>query len=88
MTTGKSYIGCANDTKGAINSNQFKLGAGMHRNKNLQSDWKKYGEFNFSVKVLETLSYDNEDEAKTDYTKELEVLCDKWINSIKKSENI
>lgn len=86
--TGKSYIGCTNDTKGTINSNKFKLGAGMHPNKELQNDWKEHGESAFSIEVLESLPYDKEDETKTDYTKELEALRDKWINNTKDSKAI
>lgn len=84
----KSYIGYTNDTKGTINSSKFKLGAKMHKNKNLQNDWNKYGESNFTIQVLEVLSYDQEDEAKTNYTKELEALSDKWINRVKDSVEI
>jgi hypothetical protein len=86
--TGQSYIGCTNDTKGTINSNKFKLGAGMHSNKELQKDWNEHGEAPFTIKVLEVLPYDEKDEIKTDYTKELEVLRDKWIEKIKNSKAI
>lgn len=53
----KSYIGYTDDAKGTINSNRFKLGARMHRNKRLQNDWDKYGESNFSIQILEVLPY-------------------------------
>ena len=86
--TGKSYIGCTNDTKGTINGSKFKLGAGMHPNKELQKDWKEHGESSFSIRVLEVLPYDKEDETKTDYTKELEALRDKWIENTTNSKAI
>lgn len=88
ISTGKSYIGCDHDTKATINSNRFKLVGGMHRNKNLLNDWKNHGESSFSIRVLEVLIYDKKDEAKTDYTKELEALRDKWINKVENSEVI
>jgi hypothetical protein len=87
-TAGKSYIGHTNDTKGTINSNKFKLGAGMHPNKELQKDWNDQGEASFIIEILEVLPYDEKDEIKTDYTKELEALRDKWIEKIKDSKAI
>jgi len=83
MPLKKSYIGYTNDTKGTINSNRFKLGAQMHRNKQLQNDWDKYGESDFSIQVLEVLPYSEEDEAKIDYTEELKALKNKWIKKMK-----
>lgn len=85
MPTKKSYIGYTSDTKGTINSNKFKLGAKNHRNKNLQNDWDKHGDSNFSIQVLEILPYDQEDIEKTNYTGKLETLRDKWINKVKDS---
>jgi len=87
MPIKKSYIGYTNDTKGTINSNRFKLGAKMHRNKRLQNDWDKYGESNFSIQVLEVLSYNEKDESKIDYKEELEVLRNKWINKMKENKS-
>jgi len=88
ISTGKRYVGCTNDTKSTVNANRFKLGAGMHKNNNLQDDWNNYGEPNFSVRVLEILPYDEKDETKTDYSVELEALRDKWIKKEENSEVI
>jgi len=86
IVTGKDYIGYANDTKAAINGNQFKLEAGMHPNKSLQSEWNNHSKSKFYMQVLEVLSYDEKDESKADYSKELESLRDKWINEMENSE--
>lgn len=88
IPTGKSYIGCTNDTKSAINADKFKLCAGLHKNNNLQADWNNYGNNNFSVEVMEVLPYDEKDAAKTDYIVELEELHDKWIKKTENSEAI
>lgn len=88
IPTKKNYIGCTNDTKSAINASHFKLSAGLHKNNNLQLDWNKYGESDFSVKVLELLPYDEKDEAKTDYSEELEALHDMWLRKVGNSETI
>ena len=87
-TTGKSYIGFTQDTKATINSNSFKLGVSMHTNKKLQNDWNSYGESAFDIRVLEVLPYDEKDEVKADYTKELQELCDGWIKKTNESEEI
>lgn len=87
MPIKKSYIGCTNDTNGTINSNRFKLGAKMHRNKRLQNDWDKYGESSFSIQVLEALPYKEEEESKIDYTEELEALRNKWIKKMKENKS-
>lgn len=88
IPTGTSYIGCYHDLNARINSSKFKLMGGLHPNKNLQNDWKIYGESNFSVRVLEILPYDEKDETKTDYTEELEALRHKWISKVANSEVI
>jgi hypothetical protein len=88
VPAGKSYIGCHHDTKSVLNSARFKPAGGIHKNKNLQKDWETYGESAFSIRVLEILPYDEKDEAKTDYTKELEVLRDKWVKNTENSEVI
>ena len=81
IPSNKKYIGYTNDTKGTINSKLFQLQSGLLRNKQLQKDWNDYGEDNFSVKVLEYLKYD-EDESKTDYSDELEILCEIWKDKL------
>jgi len=88
IATGKSYIGFTHDTRAALNSDRFKLNAGMHPNIKLQNEWKSYGESSFAMRVLEVLNYDEKDEAKIDYTEELSALRDKWNVKLKGSEFI
>ncbi|NLW55840.1 MAG: GIY-YIG nuclease family protein [Firmicutes bacterium] len=73
----KCYLEATPNLKGAINSGKFKHGAGIQVNRELQKDWHKYGENGFIIEILETLEYDR-DEAKTDYTEELELLQMLW----------
>lgn len=73
----KCYIESTSNIKSALNSTKFKLEAGIHPNRELQKDWKEYGEEKFTIEVLEKLKYDK-DESKTDYSEELAILKMVW----------
>ena len=73
----KCYVGTAQNLKGRINSAKFSLGLGSHPNKELQKEWKNFGEANFTIDILDTLEYDK-DETKTDYSEDLETLKEIW----------
>ena len=59
--------------KGMINRVKFQLKSGGYPNKELQQEWKEFGEDNFEIRILETLDYDK-DESKTDYSEELYIM--------------
>ena len=59
--------------KAKLNSITFQLKNGSHINRQLQKDWDTLGENGFEMVILEQLDYD-EDESKTDYREELELL--------------
>jgi hypothetical protein len=40
-----------------MNGAKFKLSTGNHPNRELQKDWKKSGEKNFVIEILERLEY-------------------------------
>lgn len=82
LETGKSYIGSTQNMKAMLNGGTFRLNAGNHKNKNLQADWNKYGDKFFLVETLEKLEYDKEDEMKTDYSIELEILLEQWSKKL------
>ena len=71
----KSYLGLGQNIKGEMNSIAFQLNLGSYKNSNLQNDWKKYGENNFEIKILELLPY-GKNEMKTDYKEDLHILRD------------
>ena len=77
IKSGRCYIGCAQNLKGALNGGRFKLNSGNHPNKVLQQDWNTHGEEAFHISVLETMPYE-EDESKTDYKPDLELLAEIW----------
>lgn len=83
-SSNKCYIEATQDLKSKINSTKFKLGAGGHPNKELQKDWKEYGEEHFTIEIIDNLEYDKKDEAKTDYTEDLALLQMIWEERLSK----
>lgn len=77
----KSFIEGTGDLKGTMNSTKFKLGMGIHPNKELQKQWKEHGESGFTIEILEKLKYD-EDETKVDYSQELNILKIIWMDRL------
>lgn len=78
---GKAFIGVSKDTKSILNRDKFQLKMGAHRIKELQSDWREYGEEAFTFEVIEDLPYDEKEE-KLDYTEELEIMKMLWIEKL------
>lgn len=83
MVNNKYFIQATKDLKGVMNSTLVKLHAGMYPNRELQKEWIEYGKDNFTVEILEQLEYEN-DEAKTDYTQDLELLQLIWEEKLAK----
>lgn len=71
----------APNLKGKLNSITFQLKNGSHVNRPLQKDWDTLGEDGFEIVILEQLDYD-EDESKTDYKDDLELLKMIWIDKL------
>lgn len=88
LSTNKSYIGTTQNTKAMLNGGTFRLNAGNHKCKNLQADWKTYGEKDFEISILEVLPYDEDDTLKEDYSIDLEILLNKWIVTLDNFEVI
>ncbi len=88
IPTGKCYIGTTQNTKAMLNGGTFRLNAGNHKCKNLQKDWNEYKEENFEVSILEVLEYDKDDDLKSDYSVELEILLNMWIVKLEEFEVI
>jgi group I intron endonuclease len=81
---GKILIGSAKDLNGKINSNKFQLKTGRHYNQALQKDYNQYGENNFSFEVLDYLK---PTENQKDYSDELKLLEEMWLNKLKPYED-
>lgn len=64
-----------------FNRHRFELSLDGHRNKDLQQDWKEYGEANFSFEILVTI--EQNDEPGRNYKEELKALEQLWLDRLK-----
>ncbi|MEK3882812.1 DUF2087 domain-containing protein [Paenibacillus sp. PL2-23] len=96
---GRVFIGASTNMNGLWNKEKFVLGLGSHMNKELQKDWKLFGEEQFSFHILDTVKtdgtvrydykdvYDEEGKEQAGVTKgyrrEVEALKDKWLEKLK-----
>lgn len=87
LDDGRCYLQATPNLKGAINSTRFKLDAGKHPNRELQKAWQERGAANFVFTVLDKLEYD-QDETKTDYREELEILQMVWAEKLAQEKTV
>jgi group I intron endonuclease len=78
---GKIYIGSSPDLIAAWNSQRFQLEAGLHPCAALQSDWKTFGQGNFTYEILEEIK--QSDDAPKDFGKDLKALEELIIEELK-----
>lgn len=86
----RKYFIAAPDVKSKQNGLRMRFNNNMYpgsRNRNIQADWNQYGECKFEIKVVDILEYDK-DESKTDYSGELAMLLEDWIQNNPGSEEI
>lgn len=81
----KYYIEANSDVKSKINRAKFQLDFGSYPNRELQKEWKEFGETNFDIEILEKLEYDK-DESKIDYKEELQLLQMIWEEKLLKEK--
>lgn len=81
---GKVFLITSRNIPGSINSAQFQLKNGVHRNPALQKDWQEYGADNFSFEVLEQLKPD--EVLPEDIKEELLLLEEKWLEEFQPYE--
>jgi len=94
---GKSLLVSSQNVQGTLNSQRFQLNMGSHGNKELQEEWKAFGENRFSIGVLELLDtgddvlFDYKDvkgpegfryDIARDYKEKLQALELKWLNEL------
>jgi group I intron endonuclease len=82
IKNGRVFIGSAKDLRGRINSNRFQLKTGAHFNKELQNDFNETSEENFSFEILDYLKPNEDAGAGFDYTEELKVLEEMWLEKL------
>lgn len=74
--TGESFLLASRNIPGDTNGVTFKLNSDYHPNRHLLELWRRYGEENFQVEVLEELDYRDESDDPADYKEELAQLRD------------
>jgi hypothetical protein len=83
----KCHIQTTQDLRGVMNGALARIGGGFHPVKELQNEVVEHGADNFSIEILETLPYDN-DETKTDYSEELSLLQMIWEEKLTKENMV
>lgn len=78
----KIYFGKSNDIKSKFNFFKFQFGVGLCMIKELNNEWKKYGEKVFIFEVLEFIKYDD-NKIEKDYLEELDILEMVWLEKLK-----
>ena len=76
----KIFIGSAKNLHGKSNSYKFQLDSGLHINKELQEDYSKYGEANFTFEILDQL--EPKDDPAYKYDDDLKTLEELWIEKL------
>jgi len=76
----KIFIGSSLNLDAIWNRHKTQLKFGMHPNKELQADWKEYGQENFSYEILAELKEDKEKAA--DPNKEVKILEQLYVEEL------
>jgi group I intron endonuclease len=71
----KVYVGSSIDLDSRLSNHKSKLYNNTHSNNKLQTDWNKFGDKNFSFKVIKLLN------SETELPNEEKLLIDKGINT-------
>ena len=97
VVNGKMLLVSSLNVRGALNRERFQLTSGVHRNKELQSEWKAFGEKSFTIEVLELLKtsddvlFDYKDiktpegiraDVAREYKEQLQVLEQMWLDEL------
>jgi hypothetical protein len=84
LINGKIFIGSSLNLRGKINRDKFQLQLGVHRNEELQKDFARLGEANFTFEVMDQLQ--PKDEPNYDYAADLAVLEEMWLEKLQPYE--
>lgn len=82
---GRFMVATASNLPGKLNSTIFQLKLGSYILKELQDDWRNFGEEAFEMSVLEELAYDVNDPQKN-YQEDLAVLKELWLEKLTDEE--
>ncbi|MGD0339860.1 MAG: metalloregulator ArsR/SmtB family transcription factor [Bacteroidota bacterium] len=77
---GKVFLGSSTNLHGPLNRDKFMLSTGMHKNEQLQKDWKEFGPGAFSFDILEIVK--QKDDPNFSLEDELTLLEQIWIEKL------
>jgi hypothetical protein len=80
--TRKYYLEGTTDLKARMNRTVFQLNFGSHPNRELQMDWQKWGQENFTLNIIDELPY-AEDLTAKDYQDEVLELQSIWEEKLR-----
>lgn len=80
LVTGKIFIGGSKNLQARINRHKFELKFGSEAIKELQEDYNKYGEENFTFEIIDELK--PKDEPGINYKEDIEVLEQLWLEKL------
>jgi len=80
LINGKIFLGSSKNLHGKSNSYKFQLNSGLHINRELQEDYSKYGEDNFTFEVLDKL--EPRDDPSYNYDDDLKTLEELWLEKL------
>jgi group I intron endonuclease len=80
LGNGKILIGSSKNLPGKANSYKFQLKHGSHMNRQLQSDYNRFGEENFAFEVVDYL--EPKDGPDHNYTNDLAALEEMWLEKL------
>ena len=80
MLNEKVFVGVGLDLLGIINSHKYQLKLGVHRNRQLQSDWNELGEESFAFEILDQL--EPREDMSDDGRQDLAFLEELWLEKL------
>ncbi len=80
LVNGKIFIGSSLNLPGRINRHKFELKFGSENIKELQEDYNKYGETNFSFEIIDELK--PKEDPEYNYKEDVAVLEQLWIDKL------
>lgn len=80
LVTGKSFVMAGFNTPGLINRNEMGLKFRSHVNREMQSDYDKYGADKFTFEVIDLL--ERKEDPEYDYKEDLQTLEAMWIEKL------
>jgi hypothetical protein len=80
LVNGRMLVGSSRNLRGKENSWMFQLRQGFHMNRELQRDYKQYGEDKFAFSVVDRL--DPKEGSDYDYTGDLAALEEMWLERL------